>query len=298
MDHPLDDATAFGPRLRHVRLDRGLSQSGLASGICSASAISRWEGGHSIPPADVLLALARRLDIDVHLLTGSGFDSRFVESTEGFAALLHLTLGDVACHAPSPVASWIERVHRALRSLQAWTPDTARSLIDDLALDPLTPSTPATLETIKILDALTAMHEEPSATSTSALIDILVWTTDAPSYLRRTALEAAVALLVMGGMPVAARGAVVRVAPPEISETTRVLLTWPAPHSENSIATPLPPTHADLTARDLAFRLCARLRAQGDSAIHAAETAAALLPEDALLTRWAAWVSTPGKTYP
>lgn len=134
MDHPLDDAAAFGPRLRHVRLDRGLSQSGLASGICSASAISRWESGHSLPPADVLLALARRLDIDVHLLTGSGFDSRFVESTEGFAALLHLTLGDAPPHPDSPVAAWIARARQAINEAIAWKTDTVRELIDDLSL--------------------------------------------------------------------------------------------------------------------------------------------------------------------
>lgn len=298
MREPLEGAAAFGPRLRHTRLDRGLSQSGLASGICSASAISRWESGHSLPSAEVLLALARRLNIDVHLLTGSGFDSRFAESTEGFADLLRLALGDTPPDAASPMASWVARARRALREALACAPDAARYLVDDLSLDPLTASTPATLEAIEVLDALVTLWEKRDAASASALIDVLSWATDAPERLRRAALEAAVAVLVMGGMPVAARGAVVRVGPPQVSETTRVILSWAAARFGGNAAAPLPPAHADLTARDVAFRLFARLNAQGTPPSQAAHTAAALLPEDALLARWCAWLGPRGSGAP
>lgn len=288
MQEPLADAAAFGRRLRHARLDRGLSQSGLASGLCSASAISRWESGHNLPPTDILLGLARRLDIDVHLLTGSGFDSRLAESTEGFAALLHLALGDTPGTALSPMASWIARARHALREAEPWIPGSAQNLIDDLSLDPLASSAPAALETIEILNALVAVGEEPGANSITELINVLTWTTDAPEHLRRSALEIAVALLVMKRMPVAARGAVIKVAPQSISEATRILLTWDTPASKHYGEAPLPPIHPHPTARDVAFRLFARLHAQGASPVQAASTAATLLPEDALLTEWEA----------
>lgn len=132
--------------------------------------------------------------------------------------------------------------------------------------------------------------ETQDAASTSSLIDVLVWTTDAPAYLRRTALETAVSVLLMAEMPVAARAAVVRVAPPNISETTQILLSW-ATSNLDQLSAPLPPTHGESTARDVAFRLFSQLHAQGIPAEQAATSAQALLPDDVLLTRWSAWLS-------
>ena len=63
-------------------MDRGLSQNALAEGICSASAISRWEAGVHLPPEDAIWSLANRLGIDVSVLTGLGFDTRFAESPD------------------------------------------------------------------------------------------------------------------------------------------------------------------------------------------------------------------------
>ncbi|KQB83281.1 Helix-turn-helix domain protein [Corynebacterium oculi] len=290
MSAPRDGAAALGRRLRHARLDRGLSQSALAAGICSASAISRWESGHSLPPAEALLPLARRLDIDVHLLTGEGFDSRLAESTSGFADLLGLALGDSPGSITSPMASWIARAQGALRCADPWSPGDPRALIEDLSLDPLGSSTPAALETIEVLDALARVGEEPGAGSVNRLVDVLTLTLEAPDHVRRAALEAAVASLVFLHMPVAARGAVIRISPPRISETTRVLLTWDTPRCDPQDSTPLPPLSGARTARDVAFVLAERYYAEGAPKAQAAAAAAACLPEDALVARWAEWV--------
>ncbi|MCR5914884.1 helix-turn-helix domain-containing protein [Corynebacterium sp. zg254] len=290
MPDPRQEAAAFGPRLRHVRLDRGLSQSGLASGICSPSAISRWENGVGLPTAETVEALAHRLNIDVHLLVGHGFDSRLAESTDSFADVLALALGELPSHeSSSAMVSWIVRVQQALTYLRAEDIPAARRLIDDLAVAPLTSSTPAALGSVDILDALATLLDHPCTGTISSLVETLSWAKNAPGILRREALDVAVAELVVQDMPIAARDAVTRVAPSHITLTTQALLTCADSVSPDAAAASLPPAHPQATPRDLAFRACAHLCSTGASAEDLAEMARVLAPQDMLLRRWVTW---------
>ncbi|RZU51327.1 DNA-binding XRE family transcriptional regulator [Krasilnikovia cinnamomea] len=58
----------FGQRLRRLRAERGLSQRDLASGTVNQSYISLLESGARVPTLDVVLHLARVLDVSVHAL--------------------------------------------------------------------------------------------------------------------------------------------------------------------------------------------------------------------------------------
>ena len=61
----------FSERLRELRVDKGLSQRGLAelAGF-SHTAIRRWEDGIQIPNIEVLVVLAKFFDVTTDYLLG------------------------------------------------------------------------------------------------------------------------------------------------------------------------------------------------------------------------------------
>lgn len=173
----------FGRRLRHARTDRGVSQAGLASGICSASAVSRWEDGQSVPPADIIAELAERLGLGVSVLTGRGFDSRLAESADGFDTLVTVAFGSSPCDASSPMSAWISRARLALETADPWSQGDPRSVVDDLQVEPLTATTPAALEIVELLDAMADVAADPTTRTVDAVVATLTWTQDAPRDL-------------------------------------------------------------------------------------------------------------------
>lgn len=59
-------------RLRNARIEKGLTQSELATIIGSKgkSSVSNWENGHSKPTLEVAIKLANTLEKDVEFLFG------------------------------------------------------------------------------------------------------------------------------------------------------------------------------------------------------------------------------------
>jgi transcriptional regulator with XRE-family HTH domain len=224
----MEDPAAFGRRLHHARVDRGLSQTGLAAGICSPSSVSRWEDGQSVPDHGTVERLADRLGMNPTVLTGLGFDSRLAGSADGFADLLHTVFaaeGTSDYPACSSAGSWIARV---------------RSVLEQ----------------------------------------------SAPEDVRQTALDTVVAVLVDAGMPVAAHGAVTRVDPPRISATVAALLSSDR-SSPCTSAGDLPPVAAPRHARDVAFRIFARMRdAPEEVRRSVTDAVVASCPDDGLVRQW------------
>jgi len=63
--------SSIGTRIKTARKRRGLSQKALANCICKcASAVSGYENDFQTPPADVLISIARVLDVSVDFLVG------------------------------------------------------------------------------------------------------------------------------------------------------------------------------------------------------------------------------------
>lgn len=61
----------IGSRLKAARKRRGLTQKALAKHICkSTSAVSGYENNEQIPPVDVLVSIARLLNISIDYLVG------------------------------------------------------------------------------------------------------------------------------------------------------------------------------------------------------------------------------------
>lgn len=54
----------FGQKVKETRIVKGVTQKGLAEGICTQATISNLENGSSFPGLGTLLAIASRLDID------------------------------------------------------------------------------------------------------------------------------------------------------------------------------------------------------------------------------------------
>ena len=76
-DEGAAEAKAIGERIRAAREERGLSQRGLASGICAATFVSRIEHGERRPRAGLLLQLAERLGATAaYLEHGEGLSER------------------------------------------------------------------------------------------------------------------------------------------------------------------------------------------------------------------------------
>ncbi|MBP3089105.1 XRE family transcriptional regulator [Corynebacterium sp. sy017] len=251
------DAEFFGRRLRHARMDRGLSQRALALGICSPSAVSRWESGESSPSGEMILRLAARLGIDAHVLSGQGFDSRLAQSDASFDELLHISWDSYApdsyvqgaqrwCSADdsagcpgasgsSPLNEWMSHAKYIGYHADPWRAASLanptslvnlRNLVDDLAVHPLTVSYPVAAQTVEILDAVVRLKDNPGAEATEVVVETLSGTQHAPAALRRTALEIVVGTYLLAGMPVAAHAALRRAKVVEISLATQVMLCW------------------------------------------------------------------------
>lgn len=63
--------SSIGARIKAARKRRGMSQKTLASCICKCtSAVSGYENDYQAPPADVLISIAKVLDISVDYLLG------------------------------------------------------------------------------------------------------------------------------------------------------------------------------------------------------------------------------------
>ncbi|CAD5901894.1 helix-turn-helix domain-containing protein [Carnobacterium maltaromaticum] len=73
----------FGQKVKETRIVKGVTQKGLAEGICTQATISNLENGSSFPGLGTLLAIASRLDIDFseiyeHTeLNGNGYSEVF-----------------------------------------------------------------------------------------------------------------------------------------------------------------------------------------------------------------------------
>lgn len=276
----------FGRRLRHARLDRGLSQNALAEGICSASAISRWEAGVHFPPEDAIRSLANRLGIDVSVLTGLGFDTRFAESPDRFAEVISAgiedccTFDDCSTAPCSPIANWLQLARSMLNCVDPWSGQNfGKALADRLEADPLTDSSPVALETMELFRSLVVLREDPARAQLETLVNTLKITPDAPQILSQKAVEIAVAVLVCENMPLAAIEVIRSVKPKEITYTTWFLLGINAAERSN-----LPTVARARSARDKAFilleKLCSTL---GISRHEAQEILNAVSGEDRLV---------------
>jgi tetratricopeptide (TPR) repeat protein len=89
----IDDAKAFGRRLRQLRQEAGLSQRALSFPGCTAAYVCRIEAGERVPSLQVIHEFARRLRVSpVFLATGAVAD----EEGELLDAEVALRLGEVA----------------------------------------------------------------------------------------------------------------------------------------------------------------------------------------------------------
>lgn len=116
-------AVSLGPRLRTLRRERGLSQAALAAKLnISASYLNLIESGKRTLPAEVLIAAARELDVDLRSLAGEG-EARLVHDlVEALAdpvlESMSLSVADargLASREPELCRALI-RVHQALRT--------------------------------------------------------------------------------------------------------------------------------------------------------------------------------------
>ncbi|MBZ8177688.1 helix-turn-helix domain-containing protein [Corynebacterium sp. 3HC-13] len=255
MESPSTEGTVFARRLKHSRMDNKLTQARLAAGICSPSAISRWKSGQGIPDAEVIGALADRLEIDPSVLTGRGFDPRLAESSESFVELIHTVFGEGNGAPESHMTQWIGMFKELLSVVDPWNGGAdPRRIIDALAVDPLTELTPVTWESAELLEALVALAEDQRLAQVERLSEVLGWTTDAPQVLRRLAVEIAVGMLVLMKMPLAAWEVVSTASLPDITMTTFFLLTLSGKEARD-----LPPVADHRSSRDTAFSILAEL---------------------------------------
>ncbi len=265
-----------------------MSQTALASGICSASAVSRWEDGQSVPSDEVVVQLAHRLGIHPDTLLRGDFDSRLLSSQADFGELVDIVFGPVRGGLSdgglsSAMGTWISRVRYVLSCADPWTDGEPRRVVDELAVDPLTASSPVALQTVELLDAFVGAGDDPTAGTVDALVETLTWTVDAPERIRRSAMETVVAVLVFAEMPVAARGAVARVGPTHISETTCVLL---------ESGDQAPPVYGQRSARDVAVSLLARLVSESDSEVtEIVDAVLSACPGDSMVKEYARWLT-------
>jgi transcriptional regulator with XRE-family HTH domain len=121
---------AFGRRLKALRLDRGLTQAALASGILSTGYLSRLESGARPPTDRIVEELAKRLDLPV-----SAFEVRqppqslaHVLATVTSATVTSVTSATVTSATSATVTSatdggdLTETLTEALRADDAWNP--------------------------------------------------------------------------------------------------------------------------------------------------------------------------------
>ena len=92
----------LGSRLKHIRLQRGLTQKMLARKINkSISAVSSYESNAQLPPLDVLESIARVLNVSIDYLVG--LDDSNTYSTRNLTTeqkeIIDLLLQDFAADA-------------------------------------------------------------------------------------------------------------------------------------------------------------------------------------------------------
>ncbi len=74
----------LGLRLKETRIQRGLTQKGLAKRISkSVSAISSYESNAQMPPLDVLISIASVLNVSLDFLVG--FDNELVFTSKSLS---------------------------------------------------------------------------------------------------------------------------------------------------------------------------------------------------------------------
>lgn len=79
------DPKAIGKNVKEARRKAGLSQSALAdkAGFANASDISRFENGHRIPSADVLVLIATALNTTPNALLDPNYSDHKAHATAG-----------------------------------------------------------------------------------------------------------------------------------------------------------------------------------------------------------------------
>ena len=116
------EVNVFGTRLRQVRLQAGLSQLDLASGLMSASHISLMESGRRSPSPELLEQLSERLGVTAEYLV-NGPTSKAVESRRKDLLFAEIALknGDIASAESSlkSLISGLEPVEGVEFSVQA-----------------------------------------------------------------------------------------------------------------------------------------------------------------------------------
>ena len=59
----------IGRNIRHLRIEKGMTQAELARALCvSSQAVSKWERGYSYPDTALLLPIARMFDVSLDML--------------------------------------------------------------------------------------------------------------------------------------------------------------------------------------------------------------------------------------
>lgn len=261
-------AAAFSRRLRHARRERGLSQSALAAGICSPSAISRWEKGQSLPDPSVASALAQRMGIAAEVLTGQGYDPRFSVSPRELDSLIALGFGSRASSA-NPVISWITIAQDVARSASPWSsPQYSRRRVDDLAIHELTTLHPSAAQMAELLESMVHLQEEMNQTAVTELLKAIHTCADAPLRVRQTALENAIAVLADAHLSTAATHALRDSGLSEVTHAAVCLADW---HTSSHSKIPI---RTELSARDVLIQQLASARSGKIAASVAARLAA------------------------
>lgn len=109
----MDNKQLFAKNLKAARINAGLSQVKLAEMLSyTGKAISKWESGYALPPAEILPKLAKILDTDLNTLfdfreepqyfigvDGGGTKTKFMMTDRNGVIIKELTLG--ACNPTS-----------------------------------------------------------------------------------------------------------------------------------------------------------------------------------------------------
>lgn len=201
----------FGRRLRHARLDRGLSQRALCRGICSNATLSRWEAGRSRPGPGQIVALARRLGITPEVLSGARFEPRLAMSETALPELLDalIAVPPAGRRVPptaggEPVAGWVGLLRATPAAVDPWgEPEPA--LAERLIAHPVTMMSTETLQAAVLLHAQAGLCHVVTAEALAEASGALHDTADAPAPLRARALETVAFLAGAHGGPGAAR---------------------------------------------------------------------------------------------
>ncbi|HEX6702857.1 MAG TPA: helix-turn-helix domain-containing protein, partial [Gaiellaceae bacterium] len=141
----IEDAEAFGARLRDARRRAGLTQRELAFRGCTAAYISRMETGGRVPSLEIVRQLADRLGISEGFLLGTHGDAGLHPSSRDVRGELALRLGridearavfDEALREPLPLERRVEALEGLGRAaLRAGQPQRAVELFEQAAAE-------------------------------------------------------------------------------------------------------------------------------------------------------------------